>query len=195
MINSYENKVITHVRINIQQEDISIVKKILDDLSFLDKNKFDVYFRRLYKTSNYSGCSLKDKSFIKRCNDELRSLGFPIHVHDLFFRACEGDGGDNTFTLLPDFRMVKCNHDLVSEDWTLGKINPSGDIEWNEKRLNSKDISPFLFKKCSECRYLPVCWGGCPLKRKNLSKGACNYEFYDEDYDRNLIESFERFKK
>lgn len=72
--------------------------------------------------------------------------------------------------------IYKCYEDLGNKDLIVGNIN--NDEIWSNHSLIAKyavGIDHYQDKKCRECSYLPICRGGCPLRRlENKYMGKSN---------------------
>lgn len=64
-----------------------------------------------------------------------------------------------------DGKMYKCWHDLGNPSKEIGNIIRYKEVD---SLLLSKYVlgtDPYLDKKCTKCKYMPICGGGCPLER------------------------------
>lgn len=65
----------------------------------------------------------------------------------------------------PNGRLYKCGERFTSEE-RVGHLTIDGNLELDESlwsRWISKD--PFIFPECQDCVVLPICMGGCSMKR------------------------------
>ncbi|MBQ0052924.1 MAG: SPASM domain-containing protein [Bacteroidales bacterium] len=107
-------------------------------------------------------------------------------------------GIPTTFTLYPDQQLCecairdkmaisfdplgfayKCWERIGSYKYAIGKLNDSGSLEAiNQKELNRElyGADPLENTECCDCAYLPICHGGCPIKRIQNE-----YEGYDNE--------------
>ena len=72
--------------------------------------------------------------------------------------------------------IYKCYEDLGNKELTVGNIN---DPEvWHNYELIAKyavGIDHYNDPECRKCSYLPICRGGCPIRRfENVYKGKHN---------------------
>lgn len=98
--------------------------------------------------------------------------------------------------VFPNGHVGKCdNH---SPDETPGILQKDGTIEWKEDMTFF--YSPHLFDNvqdcCAKCRYLPLCWGPCVVKREHSLRDnghiTCKYKVPDKDmtlYIQNLCKT------
>lgn len=72
--------------------------------------------------------------------------------------------------------IYKCYEDLGNRDLIVGNIN--GPAVWSNYGLISKyatGIDHYNDPVCRKCGYLPICRGGCPIRRfENIYKGKHN---------------------
>ena len=72
--------------------------------------------------------------------------------------------------------IYKCYEDVGNQDLIVGNINDP-DIWTNYKHISkyAVGIDHFQNSECKKCSYLPICDGGCPLRRlENKYNGAHN---------------------
>lgn len=84
----------------------------------------------------------------------------------------------------------KC--DNYRPDNARGFINDNGDIEWNESPV-FHNIDIFSSDcVCSKCRYLPLCFGSCPVKREvsvdERGRYVCQVGNKEELFSRKVVE-------
>lgn len=72
--------------------------------------------------------------------------------------------GQNSVVLGPDGKMYKCGLEVGSPEKshrhvrsTLGNQTPTSPI-----LMKWMSYNPLNIPKCSNCRFLPICMGGCP---------------------------------
>lgn len=79
----------------------------------------------------------------------------------------------------PEGYAYKCWEVIGNKEYAIGRINVDGKLgNINEVVLNRHlyGADPIEDPTCSECRYLPICNGGCPIQRiENLFEGGKNY--------------------
>ncbi len=78
----------------------------------------------------------------------------------------------------------KCWELIGNKDYATGKLNDNGNLEtinivsYNRQMFGA---DPLEDPTCSQCRYLPICHGGCPMQRienKFEGKKNCTCTFY-----------------
>lgn len=82
----------------------------------------------------------------------------------------------NSIAIDAEGYFYKCWEKISSPKHRFAKINQNGevkltDIEVLNRALNDSD--PLKDSGCSECEYLPLCFGGCPMRRIEKSIDNC----------------------
>lgn len=99
-----------------------------------------------------------------------------------FFQEC---AVRNNIAISFDARgnAYKCWEVIGNEKYSIGKVNKEGYLEnVDVTNLNRQlfGADPLFDKKCSRCKYLPLCCGGCPIQRiqnefENGKNICCTY--------------------
>ncbi|KAF6617859.1 MULTISPECIES: radical SAM/SPASM domain-containing protein [Paenibacillus] len=72
----------------------------------------------------------------------------------------------NSFVIDPLGHLYKCWSDIGIIEQCVGNINEDTSVNWNTELLGCYLLyDPTEDEKCSDCKYLPVCLGGCPHNR------------------------------
>jgi uncharacterized protein len=74
----------------------------------------------------------------------------------------------NTMNIDPEGYVYKCWEIIGNKKYAVGKLDTNGDIaDTNYTQLNRQlfGADPLSDKTCTQCSYLPVCNGGCPIHR------------------------------
>lgn len=86
----------------------------------------------------------------------------------------------NSFVIYPDGKLFKCAEDITKS---------VGDV-WSGVRLNDayyKWCSFSIEEKCENCKFLPICQGGCKAGHLGIGKVKC---FLQKDVVDNLVLAF-----
>lgn len=82
----------------------------------------------------------------------------------------------NQFIITPDGRLFKCGESYLPHDpGYVGQIdldNQTLDIDELQANIWTKD--PFADTACADCEILPMCYGGCQMKRNVKKIAPCN---------------------
>lgn len=134
--------------------------------------------------SNCSTCESHDTLFDHLNRSEyilnLAKRGFDspfIHYPKPFFSEC-AIRNDMAIAFDPEGYAYKCWEVIGNKEYAIGKLNDDGQlIDINEKVLNRQlyGADPLEDPTCSQCKYLPICNGGCPIQRiENKFEGGRN---------------------
>jgi len=112
----------------------------------------------------YKGIHLK---FIQKA----LKCGFHFNVYPkLVGSSCVADRL-NAYVVAPDGLLYKCWNDPGFSEESIGFIDKNGNIKHNKKIIKWLAYDPFEVNECRECKFLPICGGGCVYKRL---KGQCD---------------------
>ena len=164
------------LRVNLFNNSIDEVNDFLDSFSEEDKKHFSIYFRTIYKTKEFENDN-KNNNNLKCFYNEATNKGFITHNSNFFnYYHCEGDGGEEQLHITPDLKIYKCINDLNFEKAYIGSIDKNGNPIFNPNLSIWSNYSVFEDDECRKCKYLPMCWGGCPLKYQKYGRRTCIYE-------------------
>lgn len=94
-----------------------------------------------------------------------------------FFSEC-AIRNDMAISFDPEGYAYKCWEIIGNKEYAIGKLNEDGRLyDVNLKELNRQlyGADPLDDPKCMQCKYLPICCGGCPIQRiENKFNGKCN---------------------
>ena len=101
----------------------------------------------------------------------------------------------NQYIISPDGRLFKCGESYLDSDpGYVGKIDvEKKEFELNEALTNKWIKDPFVDDKCQECEILPMCYGGCQMKRNVKKSCPCNMDlkYHLKDYILLYLQSLE----
>lgn len=84
-------------------------------------------------------------------------------------------------------KVGKCDNADLDSNHVCGTIDNSGDIVWEHDNLSLLTIfdEESHAEECISCRYLPICWGPCNIKRESmlLKDGYVKCQFQDKDIE------------
>ena len=173
---NYYKKLNIVLRVNLFNNTIEEVEQFLEEFSDEEKEKFSIYFRNIYNTKEFKEKNKNENNLADFYNIAINK-NFIINGNRKFsFYHCEGDGGEEQLHILPDLKVYKCINDMSFEKSYIGKINSDGEIVFNDNIHIWNDCSFFEDEKCRNCKYMPMCWGGCPLIFKKTNKRICIHE-------------------
>lgn len=161
------------IRINIDQNNKNEIRELLsylyNDLDYKNNKKVSITLAQV------SGCtstlSLDEYyDFYRDIYDDymINSKVEKYYPVPLSF-AC-GALCKDSYVIGPEGEVYKCWEEIGNKELTIGTVdNVCDDCERCQQYL--RDFWP---KECEECSYLPMCHGGCPVKRlENHNKPVC----------------------
>lgn len=165
------------LRINLLNNTLSDIEETLALFTSKERELFEIYFRPIYNTVEFSEEN-QNKTNLEMFYRLAKRMGFRIdfgnYVH---FWHCEGDGGFEQLHITPDLSVWKCINDTSYEEAKIGFINDKGELKINDRKLdNWMENNPFKDPKCTKCKLLPICLGGCPLHFRRSNIRTCLYE-------------------
>ena len=113
---------------------------------------------------------------------DLNSNGYDspfIRYPDLFFNEC-AIRNQMAIAFDPEGCAYKCWEVIGNKEYAIGKLNDDGILtDINQTILNRQLYGADTFDDptCSQCKYLPICSGGCPIQRiqNKFENGHNNY--------------------
>lgn len=105
-----------------------------------------------------------------------------VRYPERFFNEC-AIRNDMAISFDPEGYAYKCWEVIGNREYAVGKLNEEGILtEINEKVLNRQLFGADTIDDptCSQCKYLPVCNGGCPIQRiqnkfENGKNNTCTF--------------------
>lgn len=84
----------------------------------------------------------------------------------------------NAYIIDCDGLLYKCWNDVGIKNECVGFIDDSGRMQLNNKLAVWLGWDPFVLDGCKDCKFLPLCLGGCPYKQiKGLSKSCVGWKY------------------
>ena len=171
------------LRINVDNNNKELIKELVDDLR---KNQLlDVVHPYLGHVRNDDNCyndnlCLKNNDYAKlEYNFQNNILNQGINNNPLQFlprRITSYCGADSISSHIVDSKgdLYRCWNDIGNKQKIVGNINNS------ELNINEALTDYILFDatenvECRNCKFLPLCMGGCPIKGKEKN---CSYVKY-----------------
>ncbi len=77
----------------------------------------------------------------------------------------------NSFLIDPQGNMYKCWNDIGTRETVGNIINMKSSKLQKMRQVSWIDYSPFDYQDCVECKYLPLCMGGCPYMGMVINHG------------------------
>jgi len=173
------------IRVNVDESNIEHVPEVLDILGEKGlKDRVCVYFAPVldinmcrdaagacfsYETYSQHEIELYKKALEKK----FQIVRFPVPL-----KGCCGAVSLNSFLIDPYGNFHKCWNTVGVEGEAVGKIGEP--LKMNSTLLNWLSWDPFEKGECRECKFLPICMGGCPylsrIREVNCSTWKYNLE-------------------
>ncbi len=190
-----DNKINTNARINIDMENIEYLSKIYDymiKMNWIGNPNFKVKPSLItdHTALEYVHPVVEEEKLLERLisiydtNPELEKLfGFysfkPLrHIQEVLngapnvsprFFNCESNLLE-LYIFCPDGYIYTCPESIGNKDFSIGKFSPS--LELSGTRMSMwKDRDIMNMEKCIECKFAPICGGGCPMASIIISGG------------------------
>ncbi len=190
-----DNKINTNARINIDMENIEYLPEIYEymlKMGWIGHPNFKVKPSLItdHTTLEYTQPIVEEEKLLERLisiydeNPELEKLfGFysfkPLrHIQEILHGApnvsprffnCESNLLE-LYIFCPDGYIYTCPESIGNKDISIGKFIPSlelstsGMSEWRDRDIMN-------IKKCKDCKFAPICGGGCPYSSMIISGG------------------------
>lgn len=177
------------LRFNYTSQNLST--EVIDDINRLFspfyRNRIEFLPRKVWQENFENISSIKLKDLILKAKDS----GYRVNNdYDIHHGMCYGEN-KNYYTIFQNGCVDKCaNIDL---SMTRGYFNNDGKIEWSEKIWESENTIFNNKTPCTSCKYLPLCMGPCPVRRRSMKMK--NEKFHcmftnKEHYFTHLIQSY-----
>ncbi len=179
------------LRINVDKENAGRVNEILEELNRMGlKNKVYTYLGyvepinecysvgKCLTTKEYSDINFEFNEKVKKSRFiENNTFKYP----DLKTTFCGADRV-NSFVIDPKGNIYKCWSDIGMEEYKVGNIMDN--ILMNtEKYMGYILYDPTDDSECINCKFLPVCMGGCPRRRIDRRVDRCSeYKYVFKEY-------------
>ncbi len=172
---------IIRIRVNVDKTNISYLEELLKILSKLPnrEEKLEIYFSpvtgesdRLHKGNR--GIFYSEEEFGKVYVNTIIPLLFKYKFDyerypDISYVFCAGITPFH-YLIDSDGSIKKC-FDLVGrEKESVGHVESYND---GDKRVLKWELFEPLGKECLDCKYLPICGGGCPYKKMQRGENVC----------------------
>lgn len=174
-----------NIRVNIDKTNANNITSLFEDFDKkgLHKVKFD-FGHVLAYTENCKAISctcLTKHNFSKTILNyaqELKKHNFPRNktknIPESISIYCDAEK-KYAYNIDHELNLYKCWNEVGDPTKTIGKLD---EFERTElQRANERKYilwDPFASKKCSKCKYLPLCLGGCPFMGLKLRKNQCD---------------------
>lgn len=181
-------KMYVELRINVDNDNINHILGLLDDIAELKLENLGLSVCMVTPREN-GICDINWEKEMTRKIIEIYKYAIQKRIRvsklsELLIKSnrfCVVDS-DSQFTITPNGSVYKCGESFIdaNDPGYIGKIVSEGnmDIDIEKKLIWLKD--PFNDFKCMSCQILPICFGGCVLKKQIKGMTPCIHEFLYE---------------
>lgn len=167
--------------------DVTNKEKVFEILDVIKNSKLDKkiipYLGAIYDAND---CYKKDSclavtDFLELdfdFDEEAKKRGYITNVYHKYpqqFRALCGADRYFCFVIDPYGNVCKCWSELGMSEYYIGNI--AKDMDLTQRLLQYSLYDVFSDEKCSNCKVLPLCMGGCPEKRINNKERCTSYKY------------------
>lgn len=174
-----------NLRVNVDRNNITYLEEMLDDLSNLGLQRIkSLSFKAVVpsggiKTQDFAFAIPDFANAIRFYSEKAHKLGFNVFKESNgVCEFCPIDLPDQ-WIIGPDLQLFKCADAFDSVKDSVGYLAEDGTIHLNDA-INLWQTKP-IFKDpaCRECIFLPMCMGGCSLKKLIHGSDWCPEERFD----------------
>lgn len=164
-----------NVRINLKDCNINSLEHDIKAIPEHIRKRVTIMPRVVFDTEHYSGNNKNSYANIEEYYQMFSTQGFNFLKISNREVPCEATGDINSFYVLPDLSIWKCAKDIRVEEACIGKIDENGNIKYDYINIAKwfKISNPYNDEKCSVCKKLPECGGGCILNRIQNQSRQC----------------------
>ena len=188
----YESGMNISVRVNISKANIENLEELFDVLEKDDLKNLKIYFGQLIDYSEKDNSelyfsTLEYSTVVQKLYILLRNRGFWYGLEEHYptiARACIANRM-NTAVIDCYGNIYKCRSQIGEFEKKVDSIyNKQQTIEEAMREINWLQWTPFKYLKCKECKYLPLCMGGCPYTLYDNEKElpVCDHWKYNLEF-------------
>ena len=164
------------IRVNVDKTNL---KNAMDLLSYLNEkgilNKANFYLAPINETDQVRNANCINPMEFAQLERQLYKSYSPNKYREIpraTFGLC-GAVSPNSFIISSNGKLYKCWDEIGRENSEIGSVydgitNP--DVYFSWMTYNIEKYNP----ECSECKFMPLCYGGCPHQNRcKTSQGNC----------------------
>ncbi len=187
------------IRVNISEKNPEAPMELIDILDKEGlKNKISIYPGQIVSDNSTLSC-LSDSAFSDieaNFMGKLLDRGWRVNLPSLIRGTFCGAYVANSYTIDPQLNLYRCWEGIGVDLFKLGYIDEKGKPHFNERNSQWLSLDPFEIDECRNCKFLPLCMGGCLsksivpwIKYGNLQTGRC------VSFKHNLLKQLEIYYK
>ena len=173
------------VRYNLTAANMADAGKFIEKVGGLEKKPF-VYFGHVTEYAGMEACqSVSCMSRVEYSKADLELIRYALskgiktdYMPFGFGNHCTADTV-NGFTIDPDGDIYKCWNHVGKKEFSCGSImaETPEDIISDENKYYCYTMENPFRSSCAQCKFMPVCMGGCPVERLGGTKRCSKYKF------------------
>jgi uncharacterized protein len=163
------------LRINLLNQDVDDIEPIFSQFSREEIERISVIFRPIYITGHFNTPNCNTVFDLKKFYELAKKIGIQLCQSTYYLQHCESEGGNNFFYVTPDLKLWKCINNMSIGLANIGYIEENGNIMLNSVHMSKwyQKSNPFHDIQCLNCKYLPICFGGCVIHHIKTGKRKC----------------------
>lgn len=173
-----------NLRININKENRNSIYELFHNLVGIENLCLAIkaIVPASYKTYNKQTLEAKEYAkIVVKAYFYAKKLGLKTAIDNLFqgsmHRYCIVDS-DSQFIISPTGKIFKCGESyLDDEKGIVGGLNNKKELVVDSEKIKFWNKDPFGYSECLGCKVLPLCYGGCQMKRKIKNTESCSPEY------------------
>lgn len=184
-IKSAINKMNVNLRINVDRDTIDTVDDLFQYLVDNNLRELSISIKGVVsaEANPREEYTIEEEKFALKSLEKYKlafKLGLKpaiLSTFDYFApRFCIVDL-DSQLIISPDGYIYKCGESYNENDpGRIGKLNNNGSLSIDKYKKSLWDKDPFDNLDCIKCKVLPLCMGGCQMKKKIKKEAWCNPE-------------------
>lgn len=166
-IKEVQDEIAVSVRLNVTEANAQEMKELIDYLTLL-KLHVQIYYSNVFDLND--SAEKYTSVFNTYCNNEeelscfVEERGYKEWFHQNYVSkrkicAC-GSNNPNFYAIDSEGYLYKCWENVFNKDYRIGSVYDG----ITNKELNDFYLSNPLKIGCSDCSYMPVCQGKCPIE-------------------------------
>lgn len=175
-----------HLRINVDKENIQSAHELVVYLKEIGLTEIDVNLGMMKKFGCDHTCRNEAENLFTmrefadefmRFKEHLINNGFYHAVEKMMpeykVNSCTLDAPD-AYVIDPDGYVYKCISKVGQKECSIGNVKEMFDAKAHLK------VNPFESEMCTECKYFPICKGGCLMNNQGEYKECNIWKFITE---------------
>ncbi len=163
-----------HLKIDGLLEEIKNIPNLNLAIKAIVPASYKEYNKDVLSAQDYANIVINKYKYAQR-------LGINTAIDNIFegsmHRYCIVDS-DSQFIISPTGKIFKCGESYADDEkGIIGGLDENGRIVIDDQRKPFWDKDPFSFEECKNCILLPLCLGGCQMKRLIKKVEPCSPEY------------------